>query len=342
MVLDVCGNDKTFLLRDGSTLTLDVVPQLFLGDVCEVCPGLNVYQNNCYYCTFSPLEPLRECVPRSPAVAFQHWTNMRATAEHGAWGHKGEVARQAQGSGFHYFMRDGVQAHVAAMTGNDVNLFEVARTVAHATELGIFLRALQHIAIAVLELDKSGTACPEGYKTVLEALDQRIAKLSEQRSSFAGVRVPDKAATKICKRTSLTATEIISIAPLLLLAVRDIPQLNAHASDLAACLRVISFVYSRTPRRSELAVWTTELQRLYKDVLSQPRFAAAITLERGAAEKSKKERKKDKAQRRKVATPKKPAAAAAAAAEGAAEGAMFTFICFLYSVFFIGSHTRSL
>jgi hypothetical protein len=69
----------------------------------------------------------------------------------------------------------------------------------------------------------------------------------------------------------MSATELISVAPLLLVAIKDVPALKDFASDLKEGLYVLSFCYATEPHESELSVWQTELDKLQTGVLSGAR-----------------------------------------------------------------------
>lgn len=263
--------ERPFRLRDGSTATLTLCLLICLADLPEACAMLNIYNNRCLRCNYNPFarsEVADRTVERAKTL---HYVCAAA-----AGGVMGTVATLCQREGMHFV---GQEPH-ASLSLPHPNIFRAVSGIGHLVELGVLLRLVQAIACEIHRLGDP----------IFTSVNARLREMRSERPYFGGVRAPS--ATNITslfsRRSPMTATELISVAPLILVAIKDHVELKNFAGDLKEGLYVLSFCYAPEPRESELAAWQTELDNFQTGVLSGERMTTPLTWE-----KKKKKNKND-------------------------------------------------
>lgn len=261
-------------------MTLNVVLLIILADLPEGVTMLSVYNNRCLRCTYNPFAAKATVHDRSYKRATElhsKWREMTLAARnqtHAA----ATLAPECQAEGMHFATS---KAH-ASLSLPHPNIFRAVLGIGHLVELGVLLRLVQGIACEIHRLGDP----------IFTDVNARLRTLRAERPFFGGVRPPS--ATNITslfsRRSPMTATELISVAPLLLVAIRGITELEEFAWDLKEGLYVLSFCYEPAPRESELQVWQRELDQFQHSVLSGTRVTTPPKWE----EKKKKDKSSDK------------------------------------------------
>lgn len=224
---------------------------------------LNIYNNRCLRCNYNPFSRSKP-VDRTPERAKElHAECSAAARKDKATTSKTEamntVATLCQREGMHFFG----QGQHASLSLPHPNIFRAVSGIGHMVELGVLLRLVQAIACEIHRLGDP----------IYTSVNARLRAIRAQRPFFGGVRAPSAAniTSLFSRRSPMSATELISVAPLLLVAIKDVPALKDFASDLKEGLYVLSFCYATEPHESELSVWQTELDKLQTGVLSGAR-----------------------------------------------------------------------
>jgi hypothetical protein len=274
----VCGI-REFTFPDGSVRRLFVCFLITRKDHPEATASLCVYNNRCTSCTYNMRLPSSPGVTRDSTAAIaanrQHLAAMDndSSAEEDVATTISTVMARVIESGLHVFNNLNGHASWSLKYRTGIDVFDTVRNPGHTIELGVVLKVQQ---ATMNKMDQIAKAAPRNSNEaeLHSFVSARLALLYSLHPHFLGVRKPNGDVLDKLRNSKLLATESLSLAPLLLLAIRGIEALRPAANLLIVVLQVCSFAYAPEATERMIAAWDTELQalssRLQTDALLLP------------------------------------------------------------------------
>jgi len=267
----VCGI-REFTFPNGSVRRLFVCFLITRKDHPEATATLCVYNNRCTSCTYDMRHPDSTGVKRDSTAAIAANRRHLATMDNEEDAASTVMERVIE-SGLHVFNNLNGHASWSLKSRTGVDVFDTVRNPGHTIELGIVLKVQQ---ATLNKMDQIAKAAPRNSNEaeLHSFVSARLALLYSLHPHFLGVRKPNGDVLDKLRNSKLLATESISLAPLLLLAIRGVEALRPAANLLIVTLQVCSFAYAPEATERMLTAWNTELQelssRLQTDVLLLP------------------------------------------------------------------------
>lgn len=303
---------REFVFSSGTRKVLSVRVMQLLMDIPEATAALCLYGRSCVRCTFNTANPAAPVEERSATRARNKCDRWLYLARYTPSSRSEEIRTiraETQAEGMHFFAApDQKGVHYAYKLTSDLN--HCVRGIGHLVELGVFLRHLRMITGEITRLDCADVAAQQGatparsWRTIVV---ERVNRLASAQRWFAGVRMPSHDWFTLVMRGKLTAYEVTSLAPLLLIALSGLPVLKEYASDLREALCTFSFVYASDAVERELTAWQHECDN-YVDAMDTPRMKSAQLTEDKAIEMGKQAKAAAKAAKAAKGTKGKPAA----------------------------------
>lgn len=267
----MCGI-REFTFPNGSVRRLFVCFLITRKDHPEATATLCVYNNRCTSCTYDMRHPDSTGVKRDSTAAIAANRRHLATMDNEEDAASTVMERVIE-SGLHVFNNLNGHASWSLKSRTGVDVFDTVRNPGHTIELGVVLKVQQ---ATLTKMDQIAKAAPRNSNEaeLNSFVSARLALLYSLHPHFIGVRKPNGDVLDKLRNSKLLATESISLAPLLLLAIRGVEALRPAANLLIVTLQVCSFAYAPEATERMLTAWNTELQelssRLQTDTLLLP------------------------------------------------------------------------
>lgn len=267
----MCGI-REFTFPNGSVRRLFVCFLITRKDHPEATATLCVYNNRCTSCTYDMRHPDSTGVKRDSTAAIAANRRHLATMDNEEDAASTVMERVIE-SGLHVFNNLNGHASWSLKSRTGVDVFDTVRNPGHTIELGVVLKVQQ---ATLNRMDQIAKAAPRNSNEaeLNSFVSARLALLYSLHPHFLGVRKPNGDVLDKLRNSKLLATESISLAPLLLLAIRGMEALRPAANLLIVTLQVCSFAYAPEATERMLTAWDTELQelssRLQTDTLLLP------------------------------------------------------------------------
>lgn len=267
-LLEICGI-REFTFPDGSVRRLFVCFLVSRKDHPEATASLCVYNNRCTSCTYNmrTANNVAQSAPKRDSTAAIAANQQLLALLDGADSDDNDddnvstVMEEVAKSGLHLF--NDINGHASwslkARTGIDV--FDTIRNPGHTIELGIMLRVQQAILCKIDQIAKAAARDSKAAE-LRSFVSSRIAVIYALHPHFTGVRKPNGDTLHKLANSKLLATEAVSLAPLLLFAIRGIEALRPAANLLIVTLQVCSFAYAAEATERMLNAWDVELKAL--------------------------------------------------------------------------------